>query len=105
MARFSSIVVTGLVILSIVLMGMPSTVLAAGNGTSIDTLTLTATFECISVYSNFSDDDNGNNQATLEYREIGGSWKQGMSLTADRRAQIMENDVYIDNPYKYQWRG
>jgi len=42
-----------------------------------DGLTLAATFECISVYFQFSGDGNDNNAAVLEYRVVGASWIRG----------------------------
>src|SRR3990167_9562808 len=39
--------------------------------TTVGSLSLIPAFEQISVYSSFSGDDNGNNQAILEYREVG----------------------------------
>ena len=70
-----------------------SPVMAQGGGTTVGSLELVATFECIGVYANFTGDDNGDNEATLEYRESGGAWKQGMALTVDRRTQIFSADI------------
>lgn len=81
-----------------------TTVPALGGSTTVGTLELAATFECISVYSNFAGDEDGNNQAILEYREVGGSWKQGMAMTVDRRDTIKQPDT-VTNLYKNQWRA
>ena len=85
-----------------------SPALAAGNATTVGSLQLTATFVNISVYANFSDDDNGNNTAILEWRESGGTWKPGMALTVDRRQTIYDRLYYNGvgpNPFRNQWRG
>lgn len=75
------------------------------NPTIVGNLELTATFECISVYANFSGDDNENNLASFRWREVGGSWKQGMELTPDTRPQVYYDESLVDNPYVNQWRG
>ena len=60
---------------------LPFQVLAAGNATTVGTLSLTPTIENIGLISSFSDDDNGNNSAVLEYREVGSStWKPGIMM-------------------------
>lgn len=83
---------------------IPLPVLAAGNGTTVGSLNLISTIECIGVYANFSDDDNASNSAILEYRSAGGTWKQGMALTVDRRATVQASGIQ-DNPWKNQFRG
>jgi len=106
MVKFGFKIVTSLALLLILLVPMTSPAIAAdGDETTVEELELIPTFECISVYSNFSGDNNGDNQATLYYREVGGSWKQGMALTVDRRAQIISDENYVDNPFCDQWRG
>ncbi|MGA2670054.1 MAG: Ig-like domain-containing protein, partial [Dehalococcoidia bacterium] len=92
--------------------GMPSQVLAASNATTIGVLSLTPTYETISVYSNFSGDDNGNNQAILEYRKVGDTtWKPGVTMSVDRRAQLARPNYdtgatwYEANTWKNQWRA
>jgi hypothetical protein len=83
-----------------------SSVAYAADSTTIGALKLVPSFENIAVYSNFTDDDNGNNHAVLEYRESGGVWKQSIDMTADRRDTININpDGDIPNPYKNQWRA
>ena len=89
-----------------------TTVPSGGNPTTVGVLELNPTFEQISVYSNFFGDSNGNNNALLEYREVGTSeWKPGIPMTPDRRDQYSRYDsdlyetVYEDNPYKNQWRS
>jgi hypothetical protein len=108
-ARLIQILAVSIVASSLLTTFTSSLVLAQGEGTTVGTFELTATFECISVYANFGGDDNGNNQATLEYREGGGSWKQGMTLTVDRRQTIYDRLYYNfgvgSNPFANQWRG
>lgn len=78
----------------------------AANTTTVGALSLVATFECMSVYSNFSEDVNANNNATLEYRKSGAtSWTAGMAMTVDRRATVTAADSTYTNPYKNQWRA
>jgi hypothetical protein len=102
-AKFFQIILISTVLVSLLLTLTASPAAAAGNSTVVGDLELAATFECISVYSNFSDDDNDNNQATVEYREVGGSWKQGMALIVDRRPTV---EPYTqENPFINQWRG
>src|SRR3989338_8409394 len=55
--------------------------------TTVGTLSLYPTIENIGVISSFTGDDNGNNNAVLEYREVGSAtWKPGITMTVDRRA-------------------
>ena len=84
-----------------------SDVLPTADSTTVGALELATSFQCISVYSNFSGDDNGNNSAVLEYREVGDStWKQGMAMTGDRRDELMlYGSGTISNAYKNQWRA
>jgi hypothetical protein len=105
--RLFQTILVSTVLASLLLTLTTSPAMAAGNDTEVDELELAATFECISVYSNFSDDDNGNNQATLEYREVDGTWKQGMALSVDRRQTIYDRLLggNVSNPYRNQWRG
>jgi hypothetical protein len=84
----------------------------ASNTTTIGSLTLTPTYETISVYSNFTGDGNANNQAVLEYRQVGATdWKTGVAMTPDRRTQLSKCNYdtgltyYEDNPWKNQWRA
>ena len=72
------------------------------NSTSNLSLELVATFESIGLYLSFSEDANGNNEATFEYRQLGTSrWIEGMAMTPDRRTSIRGNA----NPYYNQWRA
>ena len=79
----------------------------AANSTVIENLSLVPAFENIAVYSSFSGDDNGNNQAVLEYQEVGTTiWKRGIDMTVDRRSElILLNKDPITNSYKNQWRA
>jgi hypothetical protein len=84
-----------------------SPVMAASYNTTIGTLELVSTFECIGVYANFSGDDNSNNSATLSYRIAGSgaSFTPGMELTVDRRSTVADSTGTSTNPFADQWRG
>jgi VCBS repeat-containing protein len=108
MARLGSIIATILTLLSILLVLMPSPVLAAsGDETTIGTLSLSPAFENIGVISSFSGDNNANNQAILDYRQTGTTdWTPGIQMTGDRRTSLtMSGSSPIANPYKNQWRA
>ena len=104
------IVVAALILASFLAAGLsPSSAVAAGD-TVVGVLTLTPAIENISIISSFSGDDTGNNNATLEYREVGSStWKSGIPMTVDRRDELWEfpetSPLVIPNPYKNQWRA
>ena len=83
---------------------------AAGNPTANLALTLTSTYESISVYLDFDDDDNDNNQASFEYREVGGSFIDGMEMVVDRRDSVtiyktVSDSTTYTNFYVDQWRA
>jgi hypothetical protein len=101
-----------LIVVTVSVLGMQLQTLAATNSTTIGTLELVPAVENISVYSSFSGDDNGNNNAILEYRKVGTTtWNLGITMTPDRRQQYsrygMDSGVtnYYDNPWKNQWRS
>jgi hypothetical protein len=72
--------------------------------TQAGTLGLASTYQSVSVYANFANDD-GDNQATLEYRPAGVStWTRGMDMTVDRRANVTGNGTH-PNPFRNQWRA
>ena len=99
--------ITALILISLLLF-IPAQVCAApGDETSSPQLTLVPAFENISVYFSFSGDNNGNNLASLYYRQTGtGTWKPGITMTADRRDTLQARpDDIIPNPYKNQWRA
>ncbi len=80
--------------------------------TVVGGLSLVPTFRSISVYSDFSGDDDGDNQAVLEYREAGSDvWKPGIPMTVDRREMLAKcnystgETYYEPNPYEDQWRA
>ena len=75
------------------------------DGTTTGALTLEGTFECISIYANFSEDDNDNNSATFEWRPDGGSWVNGMAMTVDRRATVTSEDGSYSNDFENQFRA
>ena len=99
------------VVASLLMAGLPSQALAQADSTTVGTLSLFPAFENMGVISSFSEDDNANNEATLEYRELGSTqWKRGMDLTPDRRDELIEfnedgSDIHSPNPYKNQFRG
>lgn len=75
------------------------------NGTTTGILQLIPTFECISVYANFTGDDNANATTLLEYRKQGTStWKRGMDMVEDKRATLWAGGA-VTNPFANQWRG
>ena len=77
------------------------------------TLSLVPAFENISIYSNFSGDDNGNNSAYAEFRQVGTqTWLPSVELSVDRRAEVSRCEYvsggslyYTTNDYPNQWRG
>ncbi len=79
---------------------------AAGNGTTIGTLTLTPTWTSISVEANFTNDDNDNNSAIVEYKKAADSvWLAAVPLAEDRRATIATDSGNVANPGYMQYRG
>src|SRR3989338_2248329 len=87
-----------------------SSVVNAQTPTTVGTLQLVPTFKSIGVYSSFSGDDNGNNQAVLEYKEkTSATWQQGISMTVDRRVTVTGGgnapSNTFSNPYYKQWRA
>ena len=84
--------------LCLIAAGLSGPVHAAGSQTTDPSLALAATYESISVYLSFKDDDNDNNEAALEYREAGGSWKRGMAMTVDRRATVRNSSKTYPTP-------
>jgi len=110
--RMPYIALIVLVIASLLTAGIPSPVLAATDSTTIGTLSLYPAFENIGVISSYSGDDNGNNQATLEYREAGSAtWRPGIPMTVDRRDLITyypgggNPDETVPNEWARQWRA
>jgi hypothetical protein len=72
--------------------------------TQVEALQLASTYQSVSVYANFANDD-GDNRATLEYRPAGASaWTRGMDMTVDRRANVTGNGTFA-NPFRDQWRA
>ena len=89
---------------------------AAGNdSTTVGALDLAPAYENIGVHSHFSGDDNDNNSAILRYRPYGsGTWKTGVELYKDTRAELIEVGLAgdpiegpygIPNPYQNEYRG
>ena len=100
-------VVTAIVLISLVIF-IPGQVRAApGDETSNPQLSLVPAIENLAVSFSFDGDNNGNNQASLYYRQTGtGSWKPGIQMTADRRSQlIIYGENPIPNPFGNQWRA
>jgi hypothetical protein len=74
----------------------------SSNGTTPGVLTLSSTFECISVRENFTGDPNANNSAKIQFRKSGDAlWKDAYAPIIDRRASISSHA----NPYVNQVRG
>ncbi len=106
---------TGLLIALSISFTLPGVVAAQSNATTVGTIELVPTFTSISVYSSFTGDDNKNNQAVIEYRPSGGTWKAApIPMVVDRRVEIpvpntgwgeRPNIEYMTNPYYKQWRG
>jgi len=70
--------------------------------TTPGSLTLSSTFEAISVRASFSGDPNGNNSATIQFRRQGDSiWKNALAAIVDRRTSISGRT----NPWVNQARG
>ena len=70
-----------LAVLSTLLGGPPSKVSAAGYGLSPGTLTLTSTYNSIGIELPFTNDDNANAQASLEFKRSSDStWRRGLQL-------------------------
>ena len=111
--RILHIVLAALIVATLIAASLPSQAFAAGDGTTVGTLTLAPAFENIGVISSFSDDDNGNNNAILEYREVGAStWTSGITMTVDRRDYLYEfplageeDNNPVPNEWKNQWRA
>jgi len=87
---------------------LASTLLVSWAGTAADqttpgTLSLMSTFECISVRTAFSGDDNANNSAAIQYRKAGsGTWLNAYPPAVDRRKSING----LDNTFNaFQARG
>jgi hypothetical protein len=101
-------------LVSVLAISFPSPALAdGGNATTTSTLSLVPTFQSISVYSNFTGDDNANNTTLLEYKPHSTSqWITAHTLTVDRRDQLTniqltgdDSAKTITNPFRDQWRG
>lgn len=77
----------------------------AANRTTIGTLKLTPTFESIGVQCDFSDDDNENMTASLQYRITGtGTWIDAHTPWVDRRDQAYDSG-WKPNPLENTVRG
>ena len=75
--------------LPLILILLFSSVAYAADSTTIETLELAATYESISIYANFDEDDNENNFASFEWRQSGGQWRPGMEMVVDRRTEFL----------------
>ena len=70
--------------------------------TTPGTLTLSSTFDSISVRASFTGDPNGNNSASIQFRRQGDTtWKNAFTPIVDRRTSIGG----VTNPYVNQARG
>src|SRR5258707_11223268 len=62
---------------------------ACAQQTTPGAVTLSSTFECISVKASFRGDDNANNSATIQFRKTGDmSWLDAYPPIVDRRAGV-----------------
>jgi VCBS repeat-containing protein len=100
-------IITAIIVVALASFLLPSATFAATNGTTTGSLSLDATCAGISVISNFSGDDDADNQATLYYKQSSSSaWTPCISMTADRRATLTPyGSGAITNTYKNQWRA
>ena len=75
---------------------------SAQDGTTVGTLQLASTFDCIGVTASFTGDANANNSATVEYKTSASeTWLAAYTPMVDRRTTI-SGDA---NPYVNQFRG
>ncbi|MBI4303189.1 MAG: hypothetical protein HY665_02465, partial [Chloroflexi bacterium] len=105
--------ILGVIIASLLGVGIGTRVSAAPGTTIQGTLTLFTAIENIAVISSFTGDDNGNNRAILEYRLKGAAeWKPGIEMTADRRQAVISyyhggagGGTPQPNPYPNSWKA
>jgi hypothetical protein len=95
-SRLTHIIVTSLVLASLYLFSLPQhTSAALGDETVVGTISLVPTIECIGVVSNFTSDNNQNNNAILEYRQAGTStWKTAPQMYADRSSRQYRGSIF-----------
>ena len=75
----------------------------AANQTTPGAVTLSSTFECISVRAAFSGDDNANNSARIQFRRAGTTtWLNAYTPAIDRRTSVNGND---NSANAFQARG
>jgi len=85
-----------LVLTSLLVTTFPSSTLAATGTTTTSTLSLTPTFECIGVIVRYTEDDNQNNSATLQYRVTGtASWINAHPMYADRTNSEYRGSIFF----------
>jgi len=84
----------------------------AANGTTVGALTVTVTLESIGYSCAFTEDDNTNMTATVEYKlSSDGSWTTIASTSTkppayiDRRATVRSAGANVGNPYEKTVRG
>ena len=94
--KLSQLIGSSLLLLVLIFASMPVAVLAApGDETTVGTVSLVPTIECIGVTSSFTGDNNQNNNATLEYRESGTStWKSAPEMYADRDSRQYRGSIF-----------
>ena len=89
-------------ILSASLIFLSSSEAFAQNASTPGNLTLSSTFEAVSVRASFSGDQNQNNSATIRFRRQGDTaWKNALPPIVDRRTSVAGRT----NPYVRQARG
>ena len=77
----------------------------AADSVTIGTLTLTPTFENVGVVCEYSDDDNSNMTAVVEYQADGaGSWTTAHTPYIDRRSVVEHSGGTTANPKQYEIR-
>jgi hypothetical protein len=81
--------------------------LGALSTTTPGPVTLSSTFQCISIRARFTNDANANNTAAISYRKTGDStWLSAYPPIVDRRAAVVILGTTNDNSsYQYEARG
>lgn len=85
--------------------GIDRTFLTSTSQTTVGALTLVPGLENIAVYSAFSDDNGGNNSATVQYKVSSNvTWISAPTAVADRRATISDDTGSLTNYFANQFR-
>lgn len=79
----------------VILMAFTTSAPAQVNSTAVGTLSLTPTIECIGAISNYTGDNNQNNNAVLQYRQVGAAdWKTAPQMYADRGGSQYRGSIF-----------